>query len=472
MEMNTFRVILVSILPTFSFLVSKHKKLAALIGVLYLFATVFLFSVGLSTTYLPSQALSVTGPNIFPATAYGSQKHIVANGNLLILVYLNQNNQITARFSNNNGESWQELNLPIASETVADLAVAWDKKQTLHLVYENDGNILYRQISDILADNQIKSDGWKVSSPVKLDVSGFAHRPSLILESSTDLPAVVWALQGEGGAGRTNKILFMRAKGEPIVLDNWCNSNNSSCGLSSYTNSGGSTDDFMIVGVYPSLHPVLVQMPQTGDFYIFWSESMKGRNNLNRVIAKKEADKWIWNPREVQDSLTDESAKTFDLSAAADQTANRIVIVYINANGNTKVVAYKNGGDKEDLSLGQKLGTQFSLASKAGKIYLAYRKENGKLAVSQHEISWSTELVESPLEGGYPSLGLSDTTEELLMAYTTLEKKVELLKQNLTAPTVPATTPGESATPAASPEPTATPEITTVPTSSPSSTPQ
>ena len=412
------------------------------------------------------------------ATAYGSQRHVFGGsirgtsqqeqplvfekernvagvqkifGGSLVAIWL-KDNQIHASFSNNYGQSWQELSSPLTTEKVEVVAGAQDQEGNLHLVYESEGKIFYRKISEIVSEGLIKPDGWTVSSSIALDISGLAHRPSLILDFFTNLPVVAWSSESMRAGARFTRINFLRAKAEPTLLGNWCNAQGTSCGTPAYVLDSGSADSLGAIAFHAVLHSALGQMPLSGDLYLWWSEASKVEP-LKLAVAKREGNNWVWGNVSIEDQLDAETFRNFSLAAAADLVKQQVLIVYAQAGGKTKVVAYKKDGSKEDLSPDQKLGGQFSLAAHEGKYYLFYRKDNGKVAGRLFDTSWSEELFESPGEGGYPSVTADAIDGKIIIAYTTPEGAVGFLSYDL----APVPTPTPTASPSATLAPTATP---------------
>lgn len=462
MKFNSFKTALDSRFSTLSSSISKRQKIAAVFSLLFLGA-VLVFSIGF---LLGSQTLKLNGAQAqiaSPATAYGSQRHVFASPSGLVAVWLDGNHQIAASYSNNTGDSWEELSSPLAGEAVENVTAAQDKNGNLHLAYEREGRIYYRKISEVVADGQIRPNGWTVSSEVSLDISGLGHRPTLVLDSVSDLPAVAWSFETRRAAPRSTRINFLRAKAEPMSLENWCNSQGSSCGIPAYSYVSGSADILGIVASHAVFHPVLAQMPESGNLYLWWSEQVRRKEPvLKLAVAKKEGENFLWGEVRTQDELDEETFANFSLSAVSDSSRGKIVVAYAQKDGNTKVVAYKNDGGIEDLSLNQKLGRQFSLAAAEGKYYLFYRKDNGKIGGRSCDSSWSGEILESERLGGYPSVTAGSFSEKLFVAYTTSEGRVELASFSLVPPTPtpteePTPTPTEEVTPTASPSPTLVP---------------
>ncbi len=494
--------------PTFASAFEQQRKLATSFLILFdLILALILILILLSQEggVIVTKRVRTARPITVLATAYGSQRHIFGGslageserplppslvfergehvagiqdvfGGSLVAVWL-KNNQINVSFSNNYGESWQESPSPLVSEKVESVAGAQDKDGNIHLVYESRGRIFYRKISGVVTEGQVEPENWSVSEATELDSSGLARRPSLILENPTDLPVAVWSSESEKAAARSTKIHFMRAKADPTVLKNWCNAEGSLCGQPAYILVSGSADSLGIAASHAVFHPVLVQMPESGDFYLFWSDtSKKGNEVLKLIIGKKQGEGWRWEETTSQGELDAETFANFSLAAVADVEQNRVVIAYAQKGGNTKVVAYKDEGETEDLSPGQKFGSQFSLATTGGEYYLFYRKDNGKISGRRYDGSWSEELVESSEEGGYPSVTADAVEEKLFVIYTTAEGKVNFLSYSLAVPTPTPTlepTPTIEITPTASPSPTleATPSATPSPTLTPTETP-
>lgn len=484
--------------PTFALAFGQQKKLVTSFLILFdliLVLILILILLPQGGGVIVTKRVRTARPITVLATAYGSQRHIFGGslageserplppslvfergghvagiqdvfGGSLVAVWL-KNNQINVSFSNDNGESWQELASPLVSEKVENVAGAQDKDGNIHLVYENRGRIFYRKISGVVTEGQVEPENWSVSEAVELDSSGLARRPSLILENSTDLPVAVWSSESEKAAARSTKIHFMRAKADPTILKNWCNAEGESCGQPAYILVSGSADSLGMAAFHAVFHPVLVQMPESGDFYLFWSDaSEKGKEMLKLTIGKKEGAIWRLGEVTSQNGLDSETFRYFSLAVVADNEQNKVVIAYAQKGGNTKVVAYQSDGKVEDLSPGQKFGSQFSLAAAEGKYYLFYRKDNGKISGRRYDGSWSEELVESSEEGGYPSVTADAVEGKLFVIYTTAEGKVNFLSYSLAVPTP---TPTIEITPTASPSPTLTP--TETPTPSPEATP-
>jgi hypothetical protein len=305
----------------------------------------------------------------------------------------------------------------------------------------------------------IKPGGWSVSSAIVLDDSGLAHRPTLILDSGSDLPLVAWSSESIRAAARLTRINFLRAKAEPTSLGNWCNAGGTDCGKPAYIVVSGSADSLGIVPANGVFHPILSQMPGKGDVYLWWSEAgVRGKEPvLKLVVAKKEGGNWVWGEPKEEDKLDGETYKKFSLAAVADPVKNQIVIVYAQAGGNTRVVAYKSDGTTEDLSPGEDLGGQFSLATWEGKYYLFYRKEDGKIAGQICGSPWSGEIFRSPGEGGYPSATASPVEGKMFVVYTTPEGEINFLVYSLLEPTAtptPEPTPTEEILPIEEPSPT------------------
>lgn len=453
--------------PLSSFIVNGKKKAVAFFS-LFFFLVILAFAVGF---LIGSQTLKVGGGEsqiTSLATAYGSQRHVFGRQNAVLAIYLNSHDQITASYSNNAGETWEALSSVLISERVENVSGGLDKNGGLHLVYEREGRIFYQKVSEIFSGDQVRANGWAVSSVVALDTSGLAHRPSLILDFASNLPAVSWSSQSEKAGAQQTKINFLRSKAEPTLLENWCNGQASSCGAPAYILVPGSVDELGMARSHGVFHPVLAQMPQTGDFYLWWSEQVRrGEPVLKLAVAKKEGENWVWGEARTQAQLDEETFANFSLTAVSDFSQNKVVVALAEKGGKTKVVAYKSDGGTEEISPGQKLGRQFSLAAHEGKYYLFYRKDNGKIGGRRYESSWSEELFESQENGGYPSVTTEAFSGRLFLAYTTPEGKVEFLTFSLTPPTP---TPTEEPTPTLTEEPTPTPTEEVTPTASPSPT--
>lgn len=482
--------------PTFAAGVEKHQKLLAsflfVFNLCLVLTVVFIFLP--QRQMLPSRVKRAR-PITALATAYGSQKHIfgsnrrlssalvsekvagvqTVSGQALISVWL-KNSQIYASYSNDAGASWQETASPLVPERVVIVAGNQDSNGDVHLVYESEGKIFYRKISGVMVDGQIKPENWLVSNPVMLDVSNLAHRPSLILANDSGLPVVVWSSESKRAGVKSTKIRLMRAKADPTKLANWCNAEVSDCGKPAYILVSGSANEIGLVPDHATFHPLLVQMPGNGDLYLFWSEvGRKKRGKLKLAVAKKEGEGWRWGGVTTEDELDAETFANFSLAAAVDEQQNKIVIVYVQKGGNTKVVAYGSDGSREDL-LSSRLSSQFSLAVADGKYYLFYRRDDGKVSGRRYDGQWSEELLESPQEGGYPSVTIDEVNQKLFVVYTTLAGTIDFISYSLVEPTptltleaTPTATPSPELTPTLTPtvEPTVTPTTTSSPTIAP-----
>ncbi|MDP3888420.1 MAG: hypothetical protein Q8Q24_00095, partial [bacterium] len=429
--------------PTFSPFVTKHKKFTAALSSLYVAAVVLVPTVLASPA---SQTPPVTSAvsSIPKVTAFGSQRHVFSKKDgSLVAVWVSSSHQIMTA-SSSDGVNWQEASSPLVAESAENVAGALDQGDNLHLAYESQGKIFYRVVS---------KDG-SVSKAVPLDISGLAHRPTLILENSSGLPAVAWSSESGVGRIRQSKIGFMKAKGETTDLKNWCNAKGDSCGLPAYISFSGSADALNQSFTRAILHPVLAQMPQSNDFYLYWSDnSRKGNETLKLVIAKKEGAGWDWGSVQNVDGVGEETFKNFTLAAVGDSGQNQVVIVYVGKDGSTKAVSYKADGGKSEISPSQNIGSQFSLASGEGKEFLFYRKDNGKIGLRQYNGAWSEELLETANDGGYPSAINGLINGKVPFIYTKPNGRVEFSSFTL------------------APAPTQTPEPTTEPTIAPTTIP-
>jgi len=427
-----------------------------------LLSTVVIFSLpgGVRKGEVKKEKFEVRGENFgYLATAYGSQRHVFANtkkeinkktsfliteeekvGGVqdvfegsLMAVWV-RDNQIMVSYSNDYGQNWQDLSSPLINERVEVVSGAQDEKGNLHLVYESEGNIFYRKVSEMRENGLVKPGGWVISSPVPLDLSGLAHRPSLVLDYSSDLPLVSWSFESKKAGVRLSKINFLRAKGDPVFLENWCNAKGDSCGKPVGVSSLGSADSLGEIISSGLLHPVLRQMPQSQDLYLWWSEEREKRGGLLKMaVAKNEIDHWVWGEISVEDNLDSETSKNFSLSAAANFSKGEIAVVYVQEGMATKVVVYKKEGIKEDISPGKNLGGQFSLSAYDGKYFLFYRRPDGKISGRLFDQSWSEELLESPGEGGHPSAPDDPADGKIVIAYTEPSGTISFLNYSLIA---------------------------------------
>lgn len=383
----------------------------------------------LAIVFLPSgQQVAVSTDQSSPipvlSTAYGSQRHLFSLAGKLVAVWVNKENLMAFSLSEDQGTTWEDLSSPVVAGKVETVAGAQDNEDSLHLVYESEGKIFYRKV-DVR--------NWTVSKAVGLDLSGFAHRPSLILEKESGLPAVVWSREGKGII-RSSSLGFMRAVGDPTSLKKWCNAEGSACGLPAYVNTAGSADWLGLKVLRSVFHPVLVQMPTQNDLYIFWSDSSgKGNESLKKTVGTKKEGGWSWGKISLEDQVHEETFKNFTLAAVADPGQKRLFVTYKDKEGGTKVMVYYSDGRTERISPEQNFGRQFSLVADQKAIYLVYRKENGKIAGRQYETSWSEELFESPQECGYPSTVVY--ADKLLVVCSTPAGKVEFLSAGLVLPT-------------------------------------
>lgn len=420
--------------------------------------------------------------SVLPLTAYGSQRHIFGlamvsrpesveiskeekpvlgltnvGGGLLLAIWL-KDHKITASYSNNNGDTWDEWLTPLDPENSQNVVAALDKDKDLHFVSERDGRIYYQKVTKLVTEGRVRPENWIVSSKVTLDPSGFAHRPSLVIDRFSNLPAVAWSFQIEKGMPRLGRINFLRAKADPTSFANWCNIQGSSCGLSFYRWISGSANVSGVVSAYSTLHPALVQMSESGDFYLFWTNAsrMGGKEVLKMRVAKRTAESWDWGEVKTQGEVGEETYKNFSLTSAVDTTSGRLAIAYADKEGKIKVVVYSSDGETKDISPNERWGSQFSLSAVNGKYYLFYRKENGRISGREYDTSWSEELLESPKEGGYPSVDTGIVSGKLFVVYTTSEGKIDFLSYSLIPP---------------SPTLTLTPVPTTVLESTPSALP-
>lgn len=504
MDANSLDQSLKSRLPTFSSAIlpgERPQKILISVFLISLLITFLALSAGLlvwgrGETFIPK---IVTFSRITSkATAYGSQRHIfgvppkvssqsqlpstlagqprgevagvqkILNGSLVV-IWLKES-QIVASFSNDGGETWQELPSPLVSEKAEVVTAEQDREANLHLVYESEGRIYYRKVTDLTVDGRVKAEGWAVSSLVPLDDSGLAHRPSIILDSASGLPLVAWSSESIRAGAHLTRINFLRAKAEPTSLINWCNAEGTDCGKPAYIIVSGSADSLGIIASHGVFHSILSQMPGSGDIYLWWSETgTRGKEPvLKLAVAKKEGGNWIWGEAREEDKLDVKTYKKFSLAAVADPVNNQILIAYAQAGGNTRVVAYKSDGTTEDLSPGEDLGGQFSLATWEGKYYLFYRREDGLVAGRQYG-SWSGELFKSPEEGGYPSVTANPVEGKLYIVYTTIQGNINFLVYSLVKPTATSTpepTPTEGVIPTEEPGPTeeSTPAGEVIPT--------
>ncbi|MDO8551072.1 MAG: hypothetical protein Q7S03_00070 [bacterium] len=355
-------------------------------------------------------------------TAYGSQRHLfTTQDGFSVVLWLNKSKQVAASFSSDNGATWQDLTDPLVPGKVDNVAGVQDPNGDIHIAYETKGQIFYRKVGK----------DWSVSKEVPLDISGVAHRPSITLDTASNLPAAAWSFE-VGMRQRLSRIAFLRAKADPTVLKNWCNAKGSSCGLPGYISVFGSTDGLGTVVARTTLHPVLVQMPKSADFYLFWSDASKaGSETLKLAVGKKEGNHWAWGDAKSQDSLGPETYRNYSVSSVVDTNKNQVLIAYSQKGDKTKVFAYKDKGDKEDLSPSETLGGQYSLTSSDKGSFLFYRKSDGKVGARQYTNSWSGELIETLSDGLYPQVSTGMAANRLPFVYTLQDGSVEKGALNL-----------------------------------------
>jgi hypothetical protein len=169
-DLNSLDQHLKSRLPTFSSLILPEKrpqKILISAFIISLLITFLALSAGLlvwgrGETYIPK---IVTFSRITSrATAYGSQRHIFGGGQKgstlglgqetkvagtktffagsLVAIWL-KDNQVHASFSNDYGETWQELAEPLVADSIENVAGEQDKNGNLHLAYESKGKIKF-----------------------------------------------------------------------------------------------------------------------------------------------------------------------------------------------------------------------------------------------------------------------------------------------------------------------------------------
>lgn len=450
-------------LPTFKKFSHKHRTLTFIIFLSsYSLAVLLLIFIILASQRMEMRiSVPVKASQTLPlGTAYGSQRHVfVGADGQAIAVYLNQQKQIVAAISDDGGVNWQERPQPLVSEAVENVSGALDETGNLHLAYESGSRISYQKVMTL-------NEPWSISEPVNLDNSRLGRRPSLILDQESQLPMVAWSSEFKGTPLRGVRILFMSAKADPTKIANWCNASRSLCGTGAFYILSGSGDALGRRASYSTYHPVLAQIPENGDLYLWWTEAFpSGKTNLNLIIGKKVGSAWQWGTVSQEDQASG-AGGNFTLSAVSDEAENQVVVAYVNNQGKAKVVAYSKEGGKQELgSLGE-IGDQFSLAEKHGEYHLFYRNQNNRVGMRKFDGSWSMELWQSEQTGGHPASFARSSLETLPFIYITPENQV--VKTNFSSPT-----PTLEPTPTAlsSPTLTPTPEVTEVPTVTPTAEP-
>lgn len=358
------------------------------------------------------------------ATAYGSQRHIFNLESGALAVWINPQKKITFSYSDKNN-SWKDFYPVTITDEVANVSGVLDKDGNLHLAYESKGQIIYRKVSGIVSTGQIQEIGIS-SAAVKLDLSGMAYRPSIIVNED-NLPMVLWTAGGLGVYFRYNTIRYLRAKTDSTSIKNWCNAKGDSCGTPAFIKAAGSSDFVDTVRRPAKLHTVLSQMPKSGDLYAYLTDdSKKGSEVLKMSIARKEGNHWRWEEPVIKDNIAAESAKNFNLAVAVDRDKEQIITAYTQKDGQTKIVAYQDKDKMKDLALNQNLGGQLTLTAENGRIYVSYRKENGKIGAIKYDGIWSKEIFESTGFGGYPSLADKASGNKIPFIYTLQDGRVEI----------------------------------------------
>lgn len=407
--------------PTFKSAASQHRTLTFL----FFLTGYTVIVLSLIAVILINQQIVVQTPvratQYLPLnTAYGSQRHVFTQANgQVAAVYLNANNKLAVSVSSDEGISWQKPQ-NLIDEVMENVSGEQDKNGDIHLAYEQGGRIFYRKII-------ISKQPWLFSEKIGLDISRLGHRPSIVLNTETQLPMIAWSSEYQGTLLRGTQVLFMAAKADPTKLDNWCNGTKSLCGDSAVYFLKGSADVLDAKASFSRYHPVLTQMPQDGSLYLFWSElSSRGGGSLKLAIGKKEKDGWRWEAPVGVDTINNETAERFSLSALQDSFNNRILLSYLNKEGKVKVVAYWAGGGKADLGDSVAGGSQFSLAVNEGGYYLFFRNPEGRVELRRYANGWSPKLWQSTEIAGYPSaVGVFHGTKAPFI-YTTLEGGVKL----------------------------------------------
>lgn len=409
--------------PTYKAAVCQHRTITLLfflagysLVVLSLISIIFINQQTLTNLSAPAQA----SQNLPLNTAYGSQRHVFVQADgQVAAIYLDSNNRLAVSVSSDGGTNWQEPQI-LVDEALENVSGEQDRKGDIHLAYEQGGQILYRKII-------ISTKPWSLSEKVGLDISRLGHRPSLILEKDSQLPMIVWSSEYRGTIVRRTQVLFMVAKADPTKLDNWCNGVKSLCGTPAVYFLKGSADVLDARASFSRYHPVLAQMAQDGSLYLFWSElSAGGRGSLKLAVGKKGKSGWQWGVPTLEDAVSEETAGRFSLAALPDSLNNRILLSYLNKEGQVRVVAYLAGGGKTDLGNPGAGGSQFSLAASEGSYYLFFRNPEGRVEVRRYTNGWSSKLWQSSEIAGHPSAPGVFHGAKAPFIYTTSEGGVKL----------------------------------------------
>ncbi|MDP2729578.1 MAG: glycosyltransferase, partial [Dehalococcoidales bacterium] len=364
-------------------------------------------------------------------TAYGNQRKILRDkwGNLVAL-YVDSANDVRVSYLNYGASSWTQYGTAVDT-SADDVSADFDSAYDLHVAVKTTiEDINYYKITAMRDGAGAIDSAWTISSPVVLDDIGKNWRPSLIVDSGNDLPMVSWSYQTTGGTKDT-KIRYLRAEGTPTTCTNWAKADgtNVTCTSSTVDNGQQDTVTRYSAGAVSIFHSVLVEMPSTGDIYVWYSDD--DNTQLIRVKGTRATGgtptyTWTWGTAYQEETAISEQTydDPFNLSAVRDTENNRIVFAFTDdATNDYSKVRYRASGDAEsgastDISpTTTNWGGEFSLAFDPGptgttnETYYVFLKSSSNIVYKTYPLAtttWSSTNFDTGGAEADPSVKVDD----------------------------------------------------------------
>ena len=350
------------------------------------------------------------------STAYGNSRKVFrdSNGNL-IAVYIDNSNDVRVSYINSGNTAWVQYS-SVMDNNAANVGAAIDSSGNLHLAladYTDASLVYYIKVVISRTSGVIQSSGWTINSRVQLETTTANNaigRPSIIIDTGNDRPAVAWARFHNTGApsGKVGYVRFTRCKAGGA-----CTSTSDWIGANSANTTTGLVVDNVTADFDEEMHPVLVQMPDnTGGSYTYdnalyiWYTRVTTSNDLRYARATWDSvnSKWsAWTDVGLEASVLDTRER--DLTAVRDNTNFRTVVGYTvsgpatnvfyresNATGEPKTQINPTSTNYQDITLSVDASANYYLiGDDTGAAQVLYKKYTG---------SWGGQLI---LDRGDPN---------------------------------------------------------------------